>query len=167
MQESAPATPSHAKPALKVPDMFVALNAHPVSATRPSDLGGTGSAPSIDATSGSGSLKGLASSIPAPSPIGEVSTPSHTNSQLKPAELVSSVLPVYPQIAQVAGVEGDVVVQASIDKNGNVSATKVISGPEMLRVAAIEALRRWKYQPAMLDDKPVPSQMTIRMRFHR
>jgi protein TonB len=167
VQESAPATPSHAKPALKVPDMFVALNAHPVSATRPSDLGGTGSAPSIDATSGSGSLKGLASSIPAPSPIGEVSTPSHTNSQLKPAELVSSVLPVYPQIAQVAGVEGDVVVQASIDKNGNVSATKVISGPEMLRVAAIEALRRWKYQPAMLDDKPVPSQMTIRMRFHR
>jgi protein TonB len=77
------------------------------------------------------------------------------------------VLPVYPQIAQVAGVEGDVVVQASIDANGNVSAAKVISGPQMLRAAAVEALRRWKYQPAMLDDKPVATQMTIRMRFHR
>ncbi len=168
VQESAqPATAVHAKPALKVPDMFVALNAHPVSPQRPSDFGGTGSAPAIDATSASGTLKGLASSIPPPSPIGEVSAPGHTNSQLKPPQLVSSVLPVYPQIAQVAGVEGDVIVQASIDTSGNVSAAKVISGPVMLRTAAIEALRRWKYQPAMLDNKPVATQMTIRMRFHR
>ncbi len=150
-----------------MPDMFVALNAHPVSARSESNLAGTESAPSIDAASASGPLKGLASSIPAPSPIGEVSAPTHADSQLKPPRLVSSVLPIYPQIAQLAGVEGDVVVQASIDGSGNVSATKVLSGPVMLRVSATDALRRWKYEPATLDGKPVATQMTVRIRFHR
>jgi protein TonB len=64
-------------------------------------------------------------------------------------------------------VEGDVVVEASIDSNGNVSATKVLYGPQMLRVAAVDALRRWKYEPAMLDGKAVATQMTVRIRFHR
>src|SRR6185437_5549267 len=162
--------PVHAKPAAKVPDMFVALNAHPVSAQRTSESAGAESAPSIGATGAgtdSSPLKGLVSSIAPPSPIGEVSTTRHAGSQIKPPQLVSSVLPVYPQIAQVAGVEGDVVVQASVDASGNVTAATVISGPQMLRTSAVEAVRRWKYQPAMLDDKPVATQMTIRMRFHR
>jgi len=64
-------------------------------------------------------------------------------------------------------VEGDVVVQASIDKDGNVSSTKVLFGPMMLRQAAIDAMRRWKYEPAQLDGKPVGTQMTVRIRLHR
>ena len=115
----------------------------------------------------SGPLKALASSTVPPSPLGEMSTLEHSGSQLKPPQLVSSVLPIYPQIAQQAGVEGDVVVQASIDKSGNVSSTKVLYGPMMLRQAAIDAVRRWKYEPALLDGKAVATQMTVRIRFHR
>ena len=168
VQEAAqPTAPVHVKPAVKVPDMFGALNAHPVSPRRSSDLASAESAPSIDAMSTSGPLKALASSTAPPSPISEMSAPGHSGGQLKPPRLVSSVLPVYPQIAQLAGVEGDVVVQASIDTNGNVSSTKVLYGPTMLRQAAIDALRRWKYEPAQLDGKPVGTEMTVRIRFHR
>jgi protein TonB len=168
VQEAAqPTAPVHVKAAVKVPDMFGALNAHPVSPRRSSDVAGGESAPSIDAMSTSGPLKALASSTAPPSPISEMSAPEHTGGQLKPPRLVTSVLPVYPQIAQVAGVEGDVVVQASLDKDGNVSSTKVLYGPMMLRQAAVDALRRWKYEPAQLDGKPVGTEMTVRIRFHR
>lgn len=162
-----PATPVHVKPAAKVPDMFGALNAHPVSPQRGSDLASTQAAPSIDATGASGPLKALPSSVAPLSPLGETSAPVQSGSLLKPPKLVSSVLPVYPQIAQSAGVDGDVVVQASLDQNGNVTAAKALAGPLMLRQAAIDAVRRWKYEPALLDGKPVPSEMTVRIRFHR
>ncbi len=165
-----PAAPVHVKPAVKVPDMFGALNAHPVSPGRGLSAASTAAAPSIDATganSDSSPLKGLVSSIAPPSPLSEMSTPVHAGSQLKPPRLISSVMPIYPQIAQLAGVEGDVVVEASIDSSGNVSATKVLAGPMMLRLAATDALRRWKYEAATLDGKPVATQMTVRIRFHR
>ena len=167
VQEAAqPTAPVRVKPTVKVPDMFGALNAHPVSPQRSSDVAGTESAPSIDAMSASGPLKALPSSTAPLSPLGEMSAPGQ-GGQLKPPRLVSSVLPVYPQIAQTAGVEGDVVVQATIDNNGNVSSTKVLYGPMMLRQAAIDALRRWKYEPAQLDGKPVGTETTVRIRFHR
>jgi len=166
----APAAPAHVKPAVKVPDMFGALNAHPVSPGRGLSSASAAAAPSIDASganSDSSPLKGLVSSIAPPSPLNEMSTPAHSAGQLKPPQLISSVMPIYPQIAQLAGVEGDVVVEASIDSSGNVSATKVLAGPMMLRLAATDALRRWKYEPATLDGKPVGTQMTVRVRFHR
>jgi protein TonB len=167
-QEAAqPTAPVHVKPAVKVPDMFGALNAHPVSPRRSSDVAGAEPAPSIDAMSTSGPLKALPSSTAPLSPLGEMSAPEHSGGQLKPPRLVSSVLPVYPQIAKLAAVEGDVVVQASIDKDGNVSSTKVLYGPMMLRQAAVDALSRWKYEPAQLDGKPVATQMTVRIRFHK
>lgn len=171
VQEAAPAAaPVHTKPAVKVPDMFGALNAHPVSPGRGLSVASAAAAPSIDATganSDSSPLKGLVSSVPPPSPLSEMSTAVHAGSELKPPRLISSVLPIYPQIAQLAGVDGDVVVEASIDSNGNVTATKVVAGPMMLRLAASDALRRWKYEPATLDGKPVATQMTVRIRFHK
>ncbi|HEY6444033.1 MAG TPA: TonB family protein [Candidatus Acidoferrales bacterium] len=169
-ETAAPAASAHSKQAVKVPDMFGALNAHPVSPGRGLSGASTDPAPSIDATGGnsdSSALKGMVSSIAPPSPLSEMSTPAHAGGQMKPPQLISSVMPVYPQIAQLAGVEGDVVVQASIDSSGNVSATKVLAGPMMLRLAATDALRRWKYEPGTLDGKPVGTQMTVRIRFHR
>ena len=58
------------------------------------------------------------------------------------------------------------MVEASVDQSGNVVATKVISGPPMLRQAAVDALRRWKYQPAMLNGEPVAVQITVTIQFH-
>jgi protein TonB len=171
VQEAAqPADPVRVKSAVKVPDMFGALNAHPVSPRRASDLAGTQSAPAIDATGASidgGPMKGLTSAIAPPSPFGGGSASPHLASELKPPRLVSSVLPIYPALARQMGVQGDVVVQVSINKSGNVSTMNVVSGPPMLRQAALDALRRWKYDPSVLDGQPVATQMTVRISFHK
>ncbi len=163
------AAPVHVKPVVKVPDMFGALNAHPVSPVRTSDLAAAPSAPAIDATAGGlngASGAGLSSSI-VPVPLEQTTGPGRAGSLLKPPKLVSSVLPIYPQIAQTAGVQGDVIVQVSIDKRGNVSAARVISGPVMLRKSALDAVQQWKYEPSILDGQAVAAQMTVRIVFHR
>ncbi|MHB8542354.1 MAG: energy transducer TonB [Candidatus Acidiferrales bacterium] len=80
--------------------------------------------------------------------------------------LISSIAPAYPQLAAANHVEGDVKIQAQIDASGRVTSTKVISGPILLRGAAMNAVRRWKYSPAMLDGKPITTQYAVTVRFH-
>ena len=64
-------------------------------------------------------------------------------------------------------VDGDVVIHAMIDKNGNVANPQVISGPSILREAALTAVRRWKYAPSMLDGQPISSETTVTVKFRR
>ena len=80
-------------------------------------------------------------------------------------KLLSSVMPIYPSVAKQAHVEGDVVIDTQIDKNGKVVHMKAVSGPVILRQAALEALSRWKYQPSTLDGQPVPVEMLVTVKF--
>ena len=80
-------------------------------------------------------------------------------------KLVSSVPPVYPQLAAANHVEGEVKIQAEINASGKVTSTKVISGPILLRSAAVDAVRQWKYSPAMLDGKAISTQYVVMVRF--
>jgi protein TonB len=86
--------------------------------------------------------------------------------KIQPPRLVSSVLPVYPPIAQQAGVKGTVVIDTTIDQNGNVTKTRVISGPELLRGAALSALRQWKYEPSKLNGEAISVEMIVSIQFH-
>ena len=79
--------------------------------------------------------------------------------------LVSSVPPVYPQLAAASHVEGEVKIQAEINASGKVTSTKVLSGPILLRSAALNAVRQWKYSPAMLDGKAISTQYVVTVRF--
>ena len=82
-----------------------------------------------------------------------------------PAHLLSSTSPAYPQLAKSQRIEGAVRIDALIDAAGKVSSMKVVSGPVLLHQAAMEALRQWKYKPAMLDGKPVPMHLTVTIQF--
>ncbi|HET9742122.1 MAG TPA: energy transducer TonB [Terriglobales bacterium] len=82
-----------------------------------------------------------------------------------PARLISSVPPQYPAMARQFRLEGQVVVTVEVDTAGNVVSAKAISGPPMLRQAALDAVRRWKYAPATLGDKPVNSVDNVRVDF--
>jgi protein TonB len=84
---------------------------------------------------------------------------------VKPAKLISSVSPVYPALAKNQHVSGDVRLDALIDANGRVTTMKIISGPTLLHQAAMDSLRQWKYQPAVLDGKPVPMHLTVTLQF--
>ncbi len=85
--------------------------------------------------------------------------------QVQLAHLLKSVPPVYPAFARSSHVEGDVAIDAFIDANGNVTELKVLSGPPILRQAAMDAIRQWKYDPARLDGRPMPIRLGLTVRF--
>lgn len=68
---------------------------------------------------------------------------------------VHNEAPVYPAMAKAAHISGEVDINATIEKDGTVSAIDVVSGPQMLREAAMETVRRWRYEPYLVDGLPV------------
>ncbi len=161
--------PGEEKPATKASAALAAMNSHPTERKHAGDLGDEDSAPSLDGVStGAGELPALGNSIapPAPDkPQGPVRI--RVGGALKPPRLVSSVLPIYPSMARDAGIEGEVVIDTTIDETGKVTSTKVVSGPAVLRQSALDALRQWRYAPSMLNGQPIPVQMTVTIKFHR
>ena len=79
----------------------------------------------------------------------------------------SAIKPVYPEIAQEAGIEGVVVVQAFIDERGRVKETLILKGvPKTgLDEAAMEAIRRTKFHPAEQRERPVAVWISIPVNF--
>ena len=84
-----------------------------------------------------------------------------------PARIVSQVQPVYPSWAKELDVDGVVKLEATIDEKGNVTQTKVLSGPRPLQHAAEQALGLWIFEPAQQDGKPVASHMILSVEFQR
>lgn len=79
--------------------------------------------------------------------------------------LASKVLPVYPTTAQQAHVQGMVVLQAEISKDGMVESLRGISGHPLLIPAAIEAVKQWRYKPYVMNGKPTAVNSEIVVNF--
>lgn len=79
--------------------------------------------------------------------------------------LISAPRPDYPTLARIAHIGGEVILQAVIAKNGTVSATRVLSGHRLLRGAAQDAVRQWRYRPYVMDGHPVEVSTIITVRF--
>jgi protein TonB len=79
--------------------------------------------------------------------------------------LLAPIRPVYPGIARAAHVEGAVVIEAVISQTGMIENLQVISGPAMLRSAAIEAVREARYKPYRLNGVATEVQTTITINF--
>ncbi|MGB8522029.1 MAG: TonB family protein [Candidatus Acidiferrales bacterium] len=88
-----------------------------------------------------------------------------TGGRVKEAQLVSKSAPNYPAMAKQSQIEGEVTVNAVIDITGKLTNIKVVSGSPLLQQAALDSLRTWKYEPALLNDKPVPVQTSITVKF--
>jgi protein TonB len=86
--------------------------------------------------------------------------------RLTPARLIHSVPAEYSSMARQMRAEGEVVLSLEVDATGNVSSARVVSGPSVLRSGALDAVRRWKYDPAILGDKAVPSTQIVKIDFH-
>jgi protein TonB len=86
-------------------------------------------------------------------------------SQLSAGMLLTPIRPVYPSIARAAGVSGQVVVSAVISGTGTIESLEVVSGPELLRRAALDAIRAARYRPFLLNGQPVEVQTTITVTF--
>jgi periplasmic protein TonB len=79
--------------------------------------------------------------------------------------LLRKVEPSYPAIARAARIQGDVVLKAIIDKDGNIQDLQLVSGHPMLVPAAIQAVKQWRYKPYLLNGQPVEVETTITVIF--
>ena len=87
------------------------------------------------------------------------------SSGIKEPRRVAYVAPVYPDIARAARVEGIVILDCTIDRDGRVIDARVLRGHPLLDEAALAAVRRWAYMPSLLNGVPVPVLMTVTVRF--
>ena len=81
------------------------------------------------------------------------------------ALLLQKTEPVYPPIAKAARVSGTVVLEATISAEGTVENLHVVSGPAMLQMAALDAVKNWRYKPYLVDDQPVEVETTVNVIF--
>jgi protein TonB len=81
--------------------------------------------------------------------------------------LLAPIRPVYPSMARSAHVEGSVVLDAVISKKGTVENVHAVSGPMILREAAIEAIQQARYQPYRLNEEPIEVETTITIAFEQ
>ena len=80
-------------------------------------------------------------------------------------ELIRRVSPIYPSQARSQRLEGTVVLAATVMEDGTVRDVKVVQGPPVLAQPAVDAVKRWRYQPFVLDGKPVKNSVVINIDF--
>jgi len=78
---------------------------------------------------------------------------------------IRDVRPVYPSIAQAARVQGVVIVEARIEKDGSVGHVLVLRSIPLLDQAAVDAVRQWRFTPTLLNGVPVPIIATMTVNF--
>jgi periplasmic protein TonB len=143
----------------------------------PPDLGGEGVIGGVPGGVPGGQMGGVIGGIiagaqertfiPAPrAPMPTLKAPLRVGGRVKPPRPISTPPPVYPQLAKMGRIEGEVIIDTVIDAEGNVVQLKALSGPPLLIPAALEAVSKWKYEPTYLNEQPVPVSMTVIVRFH-
>jgi protein TonB len=120
--------------------------------------------------SGSGVPGGVLGGIgTAPAPVVKVAPPkgpARVSSGVMAGSKISGSNPMYPPIAKAAHVSGAVVLHAVISKTGSIERLEVVSGPEMLRASALDAVRNWKYKPYLLNGDPTEVDTTVTVNFN-
>lgn len=81
------------------------------------------------------------------------------------SHLTDRVAPVYPQMAVVANIQGTVVLRITIAESGTVTGVNVVSGHPILIQAAIDAVKKWRYKPFLVENKPVAVQTIVTVPF--
>ena len=150
----------------------IALDAPPVIAPEradqpPADLGEVESSAIFPGGGGvmgdDGRLTGLTPPPPPPAPVAP-----HTvrvgGTVTAPAK-VFDVAPVYPVIARSAGIDGTVILQATIGLDGRVEDVQVLRSVPLLDEAALVAVRQWRYTPTRLNGQPAAVVMTVTVSF--
>lgn len=102
----------------------------------------------------------------APAPVSVVQAAETMHLSPDAAQVVSrSVEPDYPLLAKQMKVQGSVVLQALIGRDGNIEDLHVISGPAILSSAAMQAVKQWRFRPYYMSGEPVETQARITVNF--
>jgi TonB family protein len=109
---------------------------------------------------------------PSPAPVEEaapapIATEARTvsGSRIEPPRKTKHVPPEWPGNALRAGLDGKVVLECVIGRDGRVQSVKALAGYRSLADSATAAVRKWRYTPTKLEGKPVPVIMTVTVNF--
>jgi protein TonB len=116
-----------------------------------------------------GSMGGVIGSVLSSTPVAvpKIATPQRVrvSSGVSSGLLIRKVSPTYPPLARQARIQGTVILQAQISKDGSIQNLQLISGHPMLAPAAIEAVKQWKYKPYLLNGEPVEVETQVQVNF--
>jgi protein TonB len=112
-----------------------------------------------------GDMIGVAVAAPPPPPASEPSAPIHVGGLVTPPKKIYDVAPIYPTMAQAARVSGLVIIEATIGPTGDVLDAKVMRGKPWLDAAALDAVRKWRFTPTLLNGRAVAVVMTVTVDF--
>ena len=112
-----------------------------------------------------GVIGGIISNTPVAVP--KVATPQkvRVSQGVSQGLLIKKVQPPYPPLARQARIQGQVVLQADISKDGTIQNLRLVSGHPMLAPSAIEAVKQWRYKPYYLNGEPVEVETQITVIF--
>ncbi len=112
-----------------------------------------------------GVIGGIISSTPVAVP--KVATPQKVRVSQGVSEglLLHKVTPNYPPLAKQARIQGSVVLQATIGKDGSIQNLRILSGHPMLTQSALDAVKQWKYKPYLLNGEAVEVETTVQVNF--
>jgi periplasmic protein TonB len=114
-----------------------------------------------DSVGSSMAISGLAVPPPPPPPPVVRRPPSH----MMEGNLIFRVQPEYPAIARQARVQGQVMLRATISREGVIENLQPLSGPPILIRAAIDAVRQWRYRPYVLNGEPIAVETEVKVNF--
>ena len=103
---------------------------------------------SISTVRGIGRLIALAAILALGAPLHAQDTAANDTAKRK---VKARVAAEYPQLAKQMGVSGKVKVEVTITPDGKVSNTKVVGGSPVLTSAAVDAVKKWKFEPGPKD----------------
>ena len=102
-----------------------------------------------------------------PTAVPKVATPQRVrvSAGVQQGLLIHKVTPNYPPLAKQARIQGTVILQALIGKDGSIQNLHVVSGHPMLTGSALDAVKQWRYKPYFLNGEPVEVETTVNVNF--
>jgi len=123
---------------------------------------------SIGVPGGSGSmgpLNSIIGSMPIAMPKAATPPRMRVSEGVAAGQLLHKITPNYPPLARQARIQGSVVLEAVISRNGTIENLHLVQGHPMLAPAAIEAVKQWKYKPYLLNNEAVEVETLITVNF--
>jgi len=98
-------------------------------------------------------------------PAAQKAAPLRISGVVMQGKVVHADPPKYPEDARKKNIQGVVKLDVLIGKDGAVESAKVTDGPKDLTKAAVNAVKHWRYEPTLLNGKPVEVETVVEMGF--
>ncbi len=91
--------------------------------------------------------------------------PIYSTGAVRPPERIVFFMPKYPEVARKARAEGKVMLEIVVGPSGDVEVVTIVRSNPLFDAAAVEAVRKWKYHPALQSGRPVRVYLTVIVNF--